>query len=150
MFSQQKLITLTSNTLLPSNLKVTGNIKGNKAELLLNIINDKSLLHYINRPKRNQLFEIIGQCFPSQIDSLHSIIQCEVLKHRGGMCEWKPTIHHKAALSSGYKTFRPSTSLIEMNQRGWVSHIKGLKVEIFKHKLIHGTLNGGKGEEGFC
>lgn len=65
------------------------------------------------------------------------------------MHERKSTIHDETALGSGDKTFGSSTCLVEMNQRGGVSNIQGLKIEIFEDELVHGTLNGGEGEEGF-
>lgn len=100
----------------PGNVKVTRDIKGNEAEILLYIINNESFLHDINRAKGNKFLQVISECLTTQIDSLNSIIESKVLKNRGSMCERETTINNEATLGLRKKPIGPVTSLVKVNE----------------------------------
>uniref|UniRef100_A0A7C8ZIZ2 Uncharacterized protein n=1 Tax=Opuntia streptacantha TaxID=393608 RepID=A0A7C8ZIZ2_OPUST len=122
-------------TRFPGNLQITRNIKRNKAKLLLNIVNNQSLIHDINRPIRNQLLQIIRKRLPSQIEPLNPVIKRKILKNWSTMCEREPTINNKTTLGFRHNPIRVPTGLVEMNQRWRIRHIQRPKIEVLEHKL---------------
>ena len=52
------------------------------------------------------------------------------------------------ALGPKDKTFRSSTSFVQMNKWGRINNKRWLKVEIFEDKLVHGTMKNGREKVG--
>lgn len=73
-------------------------IHRHKAELLLRIVHQESLVHDIDRSKRDELLEIVGKRLPAQIQPLHRVIEREILQHRGGVGEGEAAVDDEAAL----------------------------------------------------
>lgn len=132
----------------PCNLEVPLHIKRNKAELFLDIIDDEALIHHIHTPVAHQLLEVIGERLPAKIQSLHPVIEREVLKHGRSVRKAEAAVDDQAALRLGNEPVWPARRLVEVDERRRVGDEEGSEIEVLEDDLVDGALDGGEGEEG--
>lgn len=93
-------------------------VEGDEAELLFDIVHQEGLVHDIYGAVGDELLEVIGESFASEVDTFDGVVEGEVLEDGGSIGEQEAAVNHEATLSHTPQDNVAKTSLVEVGQGG--------------------------------
>lgn len=133
---------------LPCNLEVAGNIEGDEAELLFDVVNEEGLIHDVDGAVGNELLEVVSEGLTAEVEALDGVIDGEVLEDGGSVGVGESAVDDEAALGAGEEAGGAAGGLVEMDEGGRVGEAEGAEGEVLERELEDGPDGGGEREEG--
>lgn len=100
-------------------------VEGNEAELLFYIVHQEGLVHDIYGAVGDELLEVIGKSFASEVDTFDGVVEGEVLEDGGSVGEREAAVNHEAALSRTPRDDVAAAGLVKVGQGGGIGDVKG-------------------------
>lgn len=129
----------------PGEGEVAGDVEGDEAEGLLDVVDDEGLLHDVDGAEGDEVLEVVGEGLAAEVDAPDGVVEGEVVEDGGGVGEGEAGVQDEAAVGAGGGAAR---GLVEVDEGGGVGHVEGPEVEVLEDELVKGALDGGESEEG--